>query len=166
MGKADRDEGLPDIVLEHEWKTYVLEVKRSNGGEIYFGDTGAFDAEDAAGEMDEVAQEIVLNYLGVLSDKPLEQGAHGSCDQEFESPTPPLNAVKLLYFVMPAGDCDHIIGDLDETFLKRAKKFDGGYARRWYWRQAIRTAALYPLKVAAHYLRDIVIGVVSNLLGP
>lgn len=67
---------------------------------------------------------------------------------------------------MPADDRDHVIGDLDETYLKLADKFDERYARRWYWTQAIRTMTLYPLRTAANYLRHIIIGVVSNLLGP
>jgi hypothetical protein len=81
-------------------------------------------------------------------------------------PLPPTNATKLMYLMLPAVYRDHVIGDLEETYLKLLEKFDEPYARRWYWAQALRTTALHPLRTAANYLREIIVGVVSNLLGP
>jgi hypothetical protein len=54
---------------------------------------------------------------------------------------PPRLAVWLVSLFAPVGQAEEIFGDLLEEFLQLASRFGVGPARRWYWRQSLRTSA-------------------------
>ncbi|HUR19414.1 MAG TPA: ABC transporter permease, partial [Vicinamibacterales bacterium] len=61
---------------------------------------------------------------------------------------PPALAVRLLIWRLPPEWKDFVLGDLEEEFLARAKTAPAA-ARRWFWRQALRCAALPPRRDVA-----------------
>jgi putative ABC transport system permease protein len=52
---------------------------------------------------------------------------------------PPRVALWLLRFRLAPEDCEFALGDLEEEFLERLDRDGRARARRWYWRQALRT---------------------------
>lgn len=54
---------------------------------------------------------------------------------------PPLLATWLINLFTPADDPESILGDLLEEFSELASKSGVAFARRWFWRQTIRTIA-------------------------
>ena len=54
---------------------------------------------------------------------------------------PPRIAVWLVTLFTPAGDAESIPGDLLEEFSDLASKSGVAFARRWYWRQTVKTIA-------------------------
>jgi hypothetical protein len=56
-----------------------------------------------------------------------------------DSAQPPRLAVWLVTLFSPAADGESILGDLFEEFSDLAPKEGIVYARRWYWRQTVRT---------------------------
>ncbi len=74
----------------------------------------------------------------------------------------PVGASKLLYTFLPARDRDYTIGDLDETYTSVNARFGADFAWRWYWYQAIRTLAWYPLHAVVIWIRDALIGTISR----
>lgn len=54
---------------------------------------------------------------------------------------PPRMAVWLITLFGPAGQAESIQGDLLEEFSHVASKWGVAFARRWYWRQTVKTAA-------------------------
>jgi len=55
--------------------------------------------------------------------------------------TPPRGAVRLIELFVPAGSSEPVLGDLEEEFARRLGEAGSTTARRWYWRQALRTTA-------------------------
>ena len=56
-------------------------------------------------------------------------------------PKAPLVATGLLRLFLPAAHRDGILGDLEETFVARARSGRKLAARCWFWGQAIRMSA-------------------------
>jgi hypothetical protein len=56
---------------------------------------------------------------------------------------PPRGAVNLLKFFASEPDFETVIGDLSEGFQKQASAFGQADARRWYWRETLRNAAVF-----------------------
>jgi hypothetical protein len=54
---------------------------------------------------------------------------------------PPRNAVWLVNLFTPAEEAESILGDLLEEFSHLASKSGVAFARRWYWRQTVKTIA-------------------------
>jgi len=54
---------------------------------------------------------------------------------------PPRLASWLINLFTPVEDPESILGDLLEEFSELASKLGVAFARRWYWRQTIRTIA-------------------------
>jgi len=54
---------------------------------------------------------------------------------------PPSRAVWLVNLFTPNERSESILGDLLEEFCDLASKSGMAFARRWYWRQSVRTAA-------------------------
>src|SRR5258707_1968200 len=79
---------------------------------------------------------------------------------------PPADATRLLFLLVPRDDREHVVGDLDEAFQIVVERTDTRFARRWYWFQAVRTVAYYPLRSVTAFAERVIIGVVSNLMGP
>jgi hypothetical protein len=52
---------------------------------------------------------------------------------------PPRFAVWLLTLFALDDEAESILGDLVEEFTQLASKFGGPFARRWYWRQTLKT---------------------------
>jgi hypothetical protein len=52
---------------------------------------------------------------------------------------PPRFAVWLVNLFTPYEQAESIPGDLLEEFSELALKSDGAFARRWYWRQSVKT---------------------------
>ena len=52
---------------------------------------------------------------------------------------PPRSAAWLVSLFAPPGEAEAIEGDLLEEFLILASKSGASFARRWYWRQALKT---------------------------
>ena len=52
---------------------------------------------------------------------------------------PPRLALWILRSRLPAEDREFAIGDLEEEFLDRVERDGPARARRWYWRQALRS---------------------------
>jgi hypothetical protein len=55
----------------------------------------------------------------------------------------PRGAVNLLKFFASEPDFETVIGDLSEGFQKQASAFGQADARRWYWRETLRNAAVF-----------------------
>jgi hypothetical protein len=53
---------------------------------------------------------------------------------------PPRPAVWLVTLFAPAEQAEAILGDLFEEFLQLVSRFGVAPARRWYWRQSLRTS--------------------------
>jgi hypothetical protein len=58
------------------------------------------------------------------------------------SPWPPRLAAWLLDLFVPSDNAESIIGDLFEEFSSIAASADSTVARRWFWRQTLRTVLL------------------------
>ena len=75
-----------------------------------------------------------------------------------DSPTPesPINAEFLFYLFMTPGNCDAIVGDLEERYRKTYKKFGRRRANFWYWTQTAMSLASVALEwgkgVAGEYI--------------
>jgi len=52
---------------------------------------------------------------------------------------PPLNAEFLFWFFLDDKNCDAVVGDLEESYRLRLKKFGKGKADSWYWKQALNS---------------------------
>src|SRR5919112_834479 len=57
------------------------------------------------------------------------------------TPRPPQLAERLLAWSVPSDDRDAALGDLAEEYAGRAERHGLREARRWYWRQALRSIA-------------------------
>jgi len=55
------------------------------------------------------------------------------------SPQPPKVAVWLVKLFAPAEDSESILGDLLEEFSRFASKAGVAFARRWFWRQTVKS---------------------------
>ena len=55
--------------------------------------------------------------------------------------SPPHIASWLVNLFTPAGEAESILGDLHEEFSGLASKSGVAHARRWYWRQTVKTIA-------------------------
>jgi hypothetical protein len=54
---------------------------------------------------------------------------------------PPRIALWLVDLFTPSEQAESIPGDLLEEFLELALKSGDAFARRWYWRQSVKTVA-------------------------
>jgi hypothetical protein len=54
---------------------------------------------------------------------------------------PPRIALWLVSLFTPAGEAESILGDLLEEYSDLASRSGDGFARRWFWRQAVKTIA-------------------------
>lgn len=52
---------------------------------------------------------------------------------------PPPAAAWLLSLFADGEECDHLLGDLSEEYFERASQAGRASARRWYWRQIIKS---------------------------
>lgn len=52
---------------------------------------------------------------------------------------PPRVATQLVQLFTPSGEAESILGDLTEEFSALALKWGAAHARRWYWRQTLKT---------------------------
>lgn len=60
---------------------------------------------------------------------------------EAPRPQPPRLAACFVDLFCPADQAESILGDLIEEFSDLAASSDPAFARRWYWRQSVRTIA-------------------------
>jgi len=86
------------------------------------------------------------------------------------SPKSPRAAARLVELFVPLPSAEAVLGDLEEEFAGRLSRSRHGAARRWYWRQALRTTAhlvwgsarAAPWSTAALVLGSLVLATVAD----
>jgi len=63
----------------------------------------------------------------------------GSALRTIQAARVPTGAEKLLWFCLPRGDSEVVLGDLEEDYRRRLPKLGPTLGYCWYWKEAIRT---------------------------
>jgi len=62
-----------------------------------------------------------------------------TCERDFVQP--PRTAASLVNLFAPTEEAEALVGDLLEEFIQRAHKSGIAIARKWYWRQSVKSIA-------------------------